>query len=206
MPLLSLVVPVHGVQGYLRECLDSVLGQSFTDLEVIAVDDASPDQCGEILDRYAERPHRGRARKRAASRALRESEACLICVTPRRPDLRSPDHCVMRGPMAVRANLGNPVDDQKQSAASQPWRAAGVAGCPADLCCLRHLHRRFLEILLTRHTRIHANEPSHLSPRRCCRIGRCSGPGRTREPATWGWASCMPSWAATSSSAATTRS
>jgi CDP-glycerol glycerophosphotransferase len=58
MPLLSLVVPVHGVEGYLRECLDSILGQAFTDVELIAVDDASPDHCPAILDEYAARDAR----------------------------------------------------------------------------------------------------------------------------------------------------
>jgi CDP-glycerol glycerophosphotransferase len=56
--LLSFVIPVHGVQGYLRECLDSILGQTFTDLEVVAIDDASTDHCGEILDEYAARDAR----------------------------------------------------------------------------------------------------------------------------------------------------
>ncbi|HEV2536099.1 MAG TPA: glycosyltransferase [Streptosporangiaceae bacterium] len=49
MPLLSVVIPVHGVEAYLDRCLDSVLGDSKTSLEVIAVDDASPDRCGAIL-------------------------------------------------------------------------------------------------------------------------------------------------------------
>lgn len=60
MPRFSVVVPVFKVQGYLRECLDSVLGQSFTDLEVIAVDDRSPDGSGRILDEYAARDPRVR--------------------------------------------------------------------------------------------------------------------------------------------------
>ncbi|MFC7884269.1 CDP-glycerol glycerophosphotransferase family protein [Streptomyces sp. NPDC057376] len=58
MPKLSLVVPVYNVQGYLHECLDSVLGQDYTDFEVIAVDDRSPDGSGAILDEYAERDAR----------------------------------------------------------------------------------------------------------------------------------------------------
>src|SRR5450631_1614251 len=49
MPLISVVIPVHGVEAYLDRCLDSVLGDSKTSLEVIAVDDASPDRCGAIL-------------------------------------------------------------------------------------------------------------------------------------------------------------
>ncbi|MDJ1137597.1 bifunctional glycosyltransferase/CDP-glycerol:glycerophosphate glycerophosphotransferase [Streptomyces iconiensis] len=60
MPRFSVVVPVFKVQGYLRECLDSVLSQSFTDLEVIAVDDRSPDGSGRILDEYAARDPRVR--------------------------------------------------------------------------------------------------------------------------------------------------
>ncbi|MEU2081614.1 CDP-glycerol glycerophosphotransferase family protein [Streptomyces albus] len=53
MPRFSVIVPVHQVQAYLRECLDSVLGQCFGDFELIAVDDCSPDACGQILDAYA---------------------------------------------------------------------------------------------------------------------------------------------------------
>ncbi|MER6532180.1 glycosyltransferase, partial [Streptomyces sp. NPDC001508] len=58
MPRFSVIVPVFKVQGYLRECLDSLLGQSYTDFEVIAVDDRSPDGCGAILDEYAARDPR----------------------------------------------------------------------------------------------------------------------------------------------------
>jgi CDP-glycerol glycerophosphotransferase len=60
VPLLSIVVPIYRVQGYLRECLDSILNQPFTDLEVIAVDDCSPDGSGQILAEYAARDTRVR--------------------------------------------------------------------------------------------------------------------------------------------------
>ena len=53
MKLLSIVLPVYRVQGYLRQCLDSLLGQSFADFEIVAVDDCSPDRSGEILAEYA---------------------------------------------------------------------------------------------------------------------------------------------------------
>jgi CDP-glycerol glycerophosphotransferase (TagB/SpsB family) len=52
-PTLSVIVPVYNVASYLPECLDSLLGQSLADLEVIAVDDGSTDGCLEILRRYA---------------------------------------------------------------------------------------------------------------------------------------------------------
>ena len=58
--LLSVVLPVFKVQGYLAQCLDSLLDQSFTDVEIIAVDDRSPDRSGEILAEYAERDPRVR--------------------------------------------------------------------------------------------------------------------------------------------------
>ncbi|MEU5527647.1 bifunctional glycosyltransferase family 2 protein/CDP-glycerol:glycerophosphate glycerophosphotransferase [Micromonospora chersina] len=58
MTLISFVVPAFKVQGYLRECLDSILDQPFDDLEVIGIDDASPDGSGEILDEYAARDPR----------------------------------------------------------------------------------------------------------------------------------------------------
>ena len=61
MPRFSVIVPVHAVRGFLRECLDSVLRQSHTDLELIAVDDCSPDGSGEILDAYAARDPRVKA-------------------------------------------------------------------------------------------------------------------------------------------------
>jgi CDP-glycerol glycerophosphotransferase len=60
MPFLSVIVPVHAVQGFVRECLDSILDSSFADLELIAVDDDSPDHCPSILDEYAARDPRVR--------------------------------------------------------------------------------------------------------------------------------------------------
>ena len=53
MPYFSIIIPVYNVAPYLRECLDSVLAQTFTDWEVICVDDGSTDGSGEILEEYA---------------------------------------------------------------------------------------------------------------------------------------------------------
>jgi len=57
-PTLTVVIPVYNVAQYLPECLDSVLGQSFSDLEVIAVDDGSTDDCPAVLAAYAARDPR----------------------------------------------------------------------------------------------------------------------------------------------------
>ncbi|ANP55410.1 CRISPR system Cascade subunit CasB [Streptomyces griseochromogenes] len=61
MPRFSVIVPAYMVQAYLSECLDSVLSQSYPDLELIAVDDCSPDACGAIVDEYAARDVRVKA-------------------------------------------------------------------------------------------------------------------------------------------------
>ncbi|WP_413757493.1 CDP-glycerol glycerophosphotransferase family protein [Streptomyces sp. MMBL 11-3] len=58
MPRFSIVVPVYNVQGYLRTCLESVLGQSYGDFEVIVVDDRSPDGSPAIVDEFAARDER----------------------------------------------------------------------------------------------------------------------------------------------------
>ncbi|MFI5685633.1 CDP-glycerol glycerophosphotransferase family protein [Streptomyces sp. NPDC051636] len=61
MPRFSVIVPAYKVQAYLPECLDSVLSQSYPDLELITVDDCSPDACGAVIDEYAARDGRVRA-------------------------------------------------------------------------------------------------------------------------------------------------
>ena len=58
MPLLSLVLTVHGEQAYIADCAGSILGQGFDDLELIAIDDASPDHAPRLLDELAERDAR----------------------------------------------------------------------------------------------------------------------------------------------------
>ena len=51
----SIIVPVYKVEKYLRSCVDSILGQTYKDFEIILVDDGSPDACPQICDEYAER-------------------------------------------------------------------------------------------------------------------------------------------------------
>ncbi|MFJ9676477.1 CDP-glycerol glycerophosphotransferase family protein [Streptomyces sp. NPDC101194] len=61
MTRLSVVIPVRRARGQLRECLESVLTQSFTDIEVIGVDDGAPDGSGLLFDEFAARDHRVQA-------------------------------------------------------------------------------------------------------------------------------------------------
>ena len=58
MSKVTVVIPVYNVEQYLPACLDSVLGQSLRDIEIIAIDDASPDSCPAILDGYAAKDSR----------------------------------------------------------------------------------------------------------------------------------------------------
>lgn len=53
MPEISVIVPIYQIEAYLRRCVDSILAQTFTDFELILVDDGSPDNCGTICDEYA---------------------------------------------------------------------------------------------------------------------------------------------------------
>ena len=57
-PLVSVVVPVYNAEPYLRECLDSLFGQTLKEIEIIAVDDGSTDGSGKILDEFAARDRR----------------------------------------------------------------------------------------------------------------------------------------------------
>ena len=58
--MISVIVPVDKTEKYLRKCLDSLRDQTYTDFEVILVDDGSPDQSGVICDEYARRDPRFR--------------------------------------------------------------------------------------------------------------------------------------------------
>ena len=53
MPVLSIVVPVYKVEKYFERCIQSILSQSLNDIEIILVDDGSPDKCPKLCDEYA---------------------------------------------------------------------------------------------------------------------------------------------------------
>lgn len=57
-PLISIIVPVYKVEKYLGKCIESILAQTYKNIEVILVDDGSPDSCPAICDRYADKDNR----------------------------------------------------------------------------------------------------------------------------------------------------
>ncbi len=58
MPEVSVIIPVYNVEKYLPQCLDSVINQTFTDIEIICVNDGSTDESAEILQKYAAKDSR----------------------------------------------------------------------------------------------------------------------------------------------------
>lgn len=56
--LISIIVPIYKVELYINKCIDSILNQTYTNLEIILVDDGSPDNCGRICDDYKKRDSR----------------------------------------------------------------------------------------------------------------------------------------------------
>ena len=57
-PLVSVVIPVYKVEEYLARCVDSVRSQTLQDLQIILVDDGSPDNCPQMCDAYAQKDYR----------------------------------------------------------------------------------------------------------------------------------------------------
>ena len=55
---VSIIVPIYNVEKYIHECVESLISQTYRDIEIILVDDASPDACGQICDEYARKDGR----------------------------------------------------------------------------------------------------------------------------------------------------
>lgn len=99
MPEISIIVPVYKVEPYLRRCVDSILNQTFTDFELILVDDGSPDNCGHLCDILAEQDTRIRVIHQdnhglsvARNAGVDASIGEYVCFVDS-DDLVTPDYC-----------------------------------------------------------------------------------------------------------------
>ena len=63
-PKVSVIVPIYNVEKYLDECMVSLLNQTLKDIEIILVDDESPDNCPKMCDEYANKDKRVKSRLR----------------------------------------------------------------------------------------------------------------------------------------------
>lgn len=57
-PLISVIIPIYNVEQYLKRCVESLRHQTYSNLEIILVDDGSPDSCGKICDDYQKADNR----------------------------------------------------------------------------------------------------------------------------------------------------
>lgn len=96
---LSVIIPVYDVREYIFQCLDSVINQTLRDIEIIIVDDGTPDDCGKIADEYAVRDSRIKVihQKNAGLSAARNA-GMAIATTPfvmfvDSDDYVQPDYC-----------------------------------------------------------------------------------------------------------------
>ena len=88
MPQISVIVPVYRAEKFLHRCVDSVLGQTFRDFELILLDDGSPDGSGAICDAYAARDSRVRAQSNAMPFAATNASDSFACHTTTASPLR----------------------------------------------------------------------------------------------------------------------
>ena len=84
MPKVSIIVPVYNVEKYLRRCIDSILRQTLTDIEVILVDDGSFDSSGKICEEYA--------RKDSGLRVIHQKNAGVAVARNTGLDIASGDY------------------------------------------------------------------------------------------------------------------
>lgn len=100
VPIISIIVPIYKVEQYLSRCISSILSQTFTDFELLLIDDGSPDACGRICDEWASKDYRIRvfhqknagvsaARNRGLNNAIGEY---VVFVDP--DDWILPDYCL----------------------------------------------------------------------------------------------------------------
>lgn len=80
-PLISIIVPIYNIECYLGTCIESIIKQTYTNLEIILVDDGSPDRCSEICDLYAKKDSRIRVIHKSNGGLVSARKAGLAAAT-----------------------------------------------------------------------------------------------------------------------------
>lgn len=109
--LITVIVPIYKVEPYIKKCLDSIINQTYQKLEIILVDDGSPDNCGMICDEYAKRDNRiivihkengGLSSARNAALDIAKGEYVMFVDSD---DWVKPEFCAVALRMALQENV-----------------------------------------------------------------------------------------------------
>ena len=87
-PLISVIVPVYKAEAYLERCVNSIINQTYKNLEIILVDDGSPDKCGEMCDEFAKQDSRIRVihKENGGQSSARNAALDIMLAEPERID------------------------------------------------------------------------------------------------------------------------
>ena len=146
-PLISVIVPIYGVEKYLEQCLDSILNQTYRQLEIILVDDGSPDRCGEICDRYARQDHR--------IKVIHQSNAGLSAARNAGMDIATGEYISF----IDSDDYIDPHFYEKMEQGFQDYPEAPIIAC---------LAYKDVEGCITPYTQMHTNQPIFHSPLTFC--------------------------------------
>lgn len=130
-PLISVIVPVYNVEPYLRKCVDSILNQTYRNLEVILVDDGSPDGCPAICDEYAAKDDRVRVIHKQNG-GLSDARNAGMAVA-RGEYLSFVDSDDMLPPDAMEILLNTAISEQADMVIGGHSRFEEVPAAPSDL-------------------------------------------------------------------------
>ena len=141
-PLISVIVPVYQVERYLRECLDSVLAQTYVNLEIIVVDDGSTDSSPRIVSEYASKdarirrftqPNQGLSSARNTGLEHASGEYILFVDSD---DVLSPDHVkVLYRALAVSYTHLDVYKRQSAATSSAPTIRRSCCKPSSRRCC-----------------------------------------------------------------------